>query len=87
MSAFTQEGRWGHRMRMWLVRKICPADYRLVEALFVVTDEDTAANDLVRGGDALARGWGCGPDILYNGAAVIRRQKAASPSLTNTGGA
>lgn len=58
--------------RLSLARRLCPATHRLIEVEDVVTDPGMAASDLIRGGDALARGWGCSPEILWNGAAMIR---------------
>ena len=54
-------------LRLWLAKKMLPATHRLIE----VGDEvsaPTARSDLIRGGDALSRVWGCDPAILYNGA-------------------
>jgi hypothetical protein len=59
-------------MRLWLTRLICPSTHRLLEIEDVVTDRRTAASDLIIGGDALARAWGCDPAILYNAAAILR---------------
>lgn len=59
-------------MRLWLARKICPPTHRMIEVDDIVTDPTIAANDLIRGGDALARGWGCDPAILYNAASILR---------------
>lgn len=65
-------------MRLWLTRLLCPPTHRLLEVEDVVTDQRTAASDLIRGGDALARGWGCDPAILYNAAAILRSEDAKS---------
>ncbi|MFQ6550472.1 hypothetical protein AADZ90_021220 [Aestuariibius sp. 2305UL40-4] len=59
-------------MRHWLARKLCPSTHRLIEVEDFVNDRQTVASDLIRGGDALARGWGCDPAILYNAAGILR---------------
>ncbi|MBU3262095.1 hypothetical protein KPG71_18900 [Roseovarius sp. PS-C2] len=63
------------RLRLLIAKLACPDTHRVIEALDLVTDPRTAANDLIRGGDALARGWGCSPEILYNGARIIREME------------
>lgn len=35
------------------------------------------SDDLIRGGDALARGWGCDPAILWNAAAHLQQKGKA----------
>ncbi len=58
-------------LRLRLAIYIMPRTHRAIEVGDVFTDARTVHSDLVRGGDALARGWGCDPAILYNGAALI----------------
>lgn len=60
-------------IRLWMAKLICPPTHRLIEVGDHVKHARTAADDLIRGGDALARGWGCHPAILYNAAAILRR--------------
>lgn len=62
------------QLRKRLAQLVLPDTCRIVE--FWCPDDPpedvkTAANDLIRGGDALHRGWGCNPEILYNGAELL----------------
>lgn len=61
-------------MRLWFAKLFCPPDYRLIKVGDTV-DRYTARSDLIRGGDALARGWWCDPAILYNGAAALNEME------------
>ncbi|MEL6172380.1 MAG: hypothetical protein AAFR02_10270 [Pseudomonadota bacterium] len=61
-------------MRLFLAKLFCPSDYRLIE-VGDIAEPGTARSDLVRGGDALSRGWFCDPAILYNGAAALRTKE------------
>jgi len=63
-------------LRLRLCRLLCPPSHRLIEVEDVVTDYSMVAGDLIRGGDALARGWGCDPAILWNAAAYLKETKA-----------
>ncbi|MGQ3486086.1 hypothetical protein [Roseovarius pacificus] len=65
------------KLRLLITKLACPDSHRVIEALDLVTDPATAANDLIRAGDAMARarGWGCSPEILYNGARIIREME------------
>jgi hypothetical protein len=60
------------RLRLWLCRLILPASHRLIEVCDVVTDRPMIQSDLIRGADALERGWNCDPAILRNAAAYIQ---------------
>jgi hypothetical protein len=62
-----------NQIRLWLCRLILPASHRLIEVEDVATDRGMIQSDLIRGGDALARGWDCDPAILWNAAAYIQR--------------
>lgn len=58
--------------RLYLARLLCPETYRIIEIDHEVTGRSVIVSDLICGGDALARGWGCDPAILYNAARHIR---------------
>lgn len=62
-------------LRLRITRLICPASHRIIEVGDVVTDLGTIRSDLVRGGDALANGWGCDPAILFNAAAYLMEER------------
>lgn len=62
------------RLRLRLCRILCPPTHRLIEVGDAVTDLRTIRGDLIRGGDALARGWDCDPAILWNAAAHLQRE-------------
>lgn len=61
------------RLRLRLCRLLCPSSHRIIEVGDVVTDLPMLRGDLIRGGDALARGWNCDPAILWNAAAHLQR--------------
>lgn len=60
-----------NRLRLRLCRLLCPSSHRLIEVEDAVTDPSMIRSDLIRGGDALARGWNCDPAILWNAAAHL----------------
>jgi hypothetical protein len=62
------------RFRLYLARLLCPETHRIIEIDFEVADRSVIVFDLINGGDALARGWGCDPAILYNAARYIRKE-------------
>jgi hypothetical protein len=64
-----------NRLRLRLCRLLCPSSHRLIEVGDVVTDLPMLRGDLIRGGDALARGWNCDPAILWNAAAHLQRER------------
>jgi len=70
--------------RLWLCRLILPASHRLIEVCDVVTDRSMIQSDLIRGGDALERGWDCDPAILWNAAAYIQREHYARRYMGQT---
>ena len=63
-------------LRLYLARLLCPETHRIIEIDHEVTDRSIIVFDLINGGDALARGWGCDPAILYNAARHIRKVEA-----------
>ena len=64
------------RFRLYLARLFCPETHRIIEIDFEVTDRSIIVSDLIGGGDALTKGWGCDPAILYNAARHIRKGQA-----------
>lgn len=62
------------RLRLRLCRFLCPSSHRLIEVGDVVTDPSMLRGDLIRGGDALARGWNCDPAILWNAAVYLEEE-------------
>lgn len=63
------------QIRLRLCRLLCPPTHRIIEVGDVVTDPSTIQSDLINGGNALQRGWGCDPAILWNAAAHLQREK------------
>ena len=64
------------RFRLHLARLLCPETHRIIEIDHEVTDRIVIVSDLICGGDALERGWGCDPAILFNAARYIRKWEA-----------
>jgi hypothetical protein len=62
--------------RLYLARLACPETHRIIEIDNEVTDRSIIVSDLIGGGDALERGWGCDPAILFNAARYIRKREA-----------
>lgn len=60
------------KLRLRIADRVRPSTHRLIMVEDGVHEPSVAANDLIRGGDALSRGWGCDPAILYNAAALLR---------------
>lgn len=58
--------------RLYLARLLCPETHRIIDIDSEVTDRSIIVFDLINGGDALSRGWGCDPAILYNAARHIQ---------------
>jgi hypothetical protein len=60
--------------RLFFARLLCPETHRIIDIDSEVTDRSIIVSDLIGGGDALSRGWGCDPAILYNAARHIRKE-------------